>query len=298
MSKRSKNLIILLAFVVILAIACLLLSSLNKEDESPVADDAPIVLAEIDGNSVTSVVYEYNGIELSFTNKSGMWSYDGDADFPVTQNTLTTMISDVSVINATRELKNVQDPSEYGFDKPTLVLCITCSGNEYKFEVGDLNSYSGSYYLRYNGGIYMTDELLVSTFSKDLYDYLTTTDLPVLENITGFVVDGNEITDDDSVADLAGSYEMLIRGDVADYSSKESYGFDGTEHTVVVMYTEDNAVPDSNGNPISSVTTEHSYTFSYAYVGEKAYIMLGDDDLIYEVSGTSGFDIFDTTQSE
>ncbi len=298
MTKRSKNLIVLLVFAVILAIACLLLSSLNREDEPPVADDTPIVLAEIDVNAVTSIVYEYNGTELAFKNNGGKWDYDGDADFPVTQNTLTTMISDISVINATRELTDAGDISEYGFDEPTLVLCITCGGNEYKFEVGDLNSYSGSYYLRYNGDIYMTDELLVSTFSKDLFDYLTTTDLPVLESITGFVVDGLEITDEEAVADLVGSYEMLIRGDVADYTSKESYGFDGSEHTVVVKYTEDNAVADSNGNPISSVTTEHSYTFSYAYVGENAYIMLQDDDLIYEVSGTSEFDVLVTPQSE
>jgi len=291
--------ILLLLLVAVLAAACLILSNLNKDNDTQTVNESEtLVIAQIDADSVTGFSYDYQGETLAFTNSSGYWSYDADGEFPVTQNTVTTMISDISSIEAIRELSDPEDASSYGFDDPTLVVDIFCGGETVTFEVGDVNSYSGAYYLRHNGVIYTCDELLVSTFSKDLFDYLTTTDLPTLDTITAFSVDGKEITDESAVADLSQSYAAVTRGDVADYTSKESYGFDGTEHPVEVKYSVDNSVTDSNGNAISTVETEYTYTFSYAYVGETAYIMLQDDDLIYEVTGVSAFDVIEEETAE
>lgn len=293
MNKRTKNLIILFAVAAVLAVACFLLSSLNKEDGSKEPEAEPIVVAEIDSSAVTALRYRNDNVELSFKCNSGGWVYEADPEFPVTQNIITTMISDVAVVYAERELADVTDLSEYGLDDPALAVYVTCGEKEHAFMVGDLNDYSGLYYLKYDDKIYLTDELLVSTFSKDLYDYLTVTDLPALESIVGFSVGGIDITNEAAVSDLASSYDKLIRGDVVDYCSKESYGFDGTEHKVVVKYSEKKTVSDANGSPVSNVDVEYTYSFSYAYVGENAYIMLQDDDLIYEVSGTTSFDLID-----
>lgn len=294
MNKRTTKLIVLVLIVALLVLACFLLSGLNKEEETSETEDESITLCDFSDKEITNIAYTYNGTELSFTSDNGQWKYDADGEFPVTQNTVTSMIESISTVMATRKLDGAEDASVYGFDSPMLIATVTADGSNYSFEVGDLNSYSGTYYLRYNEELYMTDETLVTVFSKNLYDYLTTTDLPDLENIISFTVDGKEITDETVVADLTESYDQLIRGNVADYRSKESYGFDGNQHTVVVTYTVDNDVTDDSGNVISTVTTDYTYSFEYAYVEDNAYIMLQDDDLIYEVSGTSSFDIIET----
>lgn len=298
MGKRGIKLIILVLIVLLLVGACLLLSSLNKEPEGVVEEDDTILLAEFTSDGVSAFNYTYNGTTLSFTQTAGQWSYDADSEFPLAQNTITTMIESITSVNAERKLDNTDDPANYGFDSPALALTVTYMGEDKTFEVGDVNNYTGGYYLRYNNEIYMTDETLLTVFGKDLYDYLTTTELPVLENTVGFVVDGIEMTDEAMVADLAEIYSSMIRGDVADYRSKESYGFDGSEHMVVVNYTVDTPVTDASGNPTSTITTNKSYNFSYSYVGENAYIMLQDDDLIYNVSGTESFDAFVSSDTE
>lgn len=289
MSKRIKKLIILALVVIALIIACLFVSSLDKQEKEPIPDDEPIVLASLDIEALTSVEYSYAGTALSFSCKSGQWSLDSDPEFPLTQNILTTMISDVALIKATRKLSDSEDPSVYGFDVPSLTVRFKTTDSEYYFEIGDSNSYNGGYYLRYNGEIYVTDETIVTTFSKNLYDYLTTTDLPELENIVSFTIDSKEITDADTVNTLSQAFMEIKRGNVADYRSKESYGFDGTEHKVLVKYQKDNAVTDSNGNAISTVTGEYSYSFEFSQLDDNYYIMLADDSLIYSAEGLDSF---------
>ena len=298
MGKRSIKLIILVLVVVLLAVACFLLSSLNKEPQSVVPEDSNILLAGFTNDGVSAFKYSYNGAELSFTQTAGQWSYDGDPEFPLVQNSVTTMIQAIAEVNAMRKLDDIDDASSYGFDEPSLTVTIT-QGTDYTFEVGNLNNYTGGYYLRYNGDIYMADETLITVFGKGLFDFLAPTELPVLENVVSFTIDGNEVTDESAVKDLVAKYSSIVRGDIADYRSKESYGFDGTEHVVTLNYKVDTPVTDSVGNTTSTITTDAAYSFAYAYVGENAFIMLQDDDLIYQVKGVECFDIVnESTESE
>ncbi|MBQ3099752.1 MAG: DUF4340 domain-containing protein [Clostridia bacterium] len=289
MNKRIKKLILLVFVAILLIVACVFVASLNKSEEDTPTVDETIIVATIDVDSVVSLEYTYGGTLLGFTCNGGQWSFDSDPEFPLTQNIITTMISDSSVVKATRMLHDAEDASVYGFDNPSLTVKFKTADAEFSFEIGDSNSYNGGYYLRYNGDIYVTDELLVSTFSKDLYDYLTTTDIPDLENIVSFTVDLNEITDSDSVEELSEAFAAIARGEVADYRSKESYGFDGTEHKVVVKYQTETNVTDTNGNAISNVTGEYSYNFAFSVIDGNYYVMLADDELIYKADGLSAF---------
>lgn len=289
MNKRIKKLVILVLVVILLIAACAFVASLNKTEEDPVTVDETITVASFDSDDIVNLEYTYGGATLGFTCNGGQWSFASDPEFPLTQNIITTMISDVSVINATRKLSDTEDASVYGFDTPSLTVKFETADSEYYFEIGDSNSYNGGYYLRFKGEIYVTDETLVSTFSKDLYDYLTTTDIPTFENIVSFTVDSKEITDEETVQLLSEAFTAITRGNVADYRSKESYGFDGTEHIVALKYQEDNDVTDTNGNAISSVTGEYSYEFSFSEVDGNYYIMLADDELVYKADGLSAF---------
>ena len=293
MNKRAKKLILLILVALLLVAACVIVSSLNKSEDPVTPDDKTIIVASFDVGDVTSLEYSYNGSTLAFTDNAGQWSFISDPEFPLTQNILTTIISDCSVIKATRKLDDAEDASVYGFDTPALSVRFKTSDLEYYFELGNVNSYNGGYYLRYNEEIYVTDESLFTAFSKNLFDYLTTTQLPTFEKIISFNIDTAEITDAESVAELSEAFASIVRGEVADYRSKESYGFDGTQHTVTLSYQKESTVNDENGNAISSVAGEYTYTFEFAELDGNYYIMLMDDDLIYKADGLSAFLISD-----
>ena len=291
MSKRVKNLIVLSLVVALLVFAYIFVSRVNSSEDTEEQTDSTITLCEFDETQIQSFHYKTESDELTFNQTGGVWYYEGDESFPVTQNTLSEMAESVATVNATRKLDNPEDISNYGLDEPSLVVDITSNDKTYSFSVGDYTAYTSEYYVLYEDDVYLMDSTLTETFSKDLYDYLTTSSLESFDEIVSFTIDENSITDEEKVSELSDSYENLTLGSVADYKNKEEYGFDGTEHKVTITYNVKTDVTDDSGNTTSTITNTLTYTFSYAYVNDISYIMPEGDELIYYISGVENFDI-------
>ena len=293
MNKRLGKLLILILVVAALVVCVVLIGKTKAKDDDTSDDktaDAAITVFDLSPSDITHLTYTNKGEEtLSFSAQNGQWSYDGDPQFPLSQNSLDSMTQAFCGLEASRVLDENEAYSEYGLDDPRLLIEIEAGDKKISVAVGNYNSYTSGYYTLTEGKIYVTDSSLINSFGNSLFDFLTTTELPKLENVNSFVVDGNVIDDEETVASLAESYSSLGRGEVADYRDKEKYGFDGTEHIVTVNYTVETEVTDAEGQSSTTVKSDGSFTFTFASVDGTSYLMLQDDDLVYHASGTEAF---------
>ncbi|WP_313154074.1 DUF4340 domain-containing protein [Lacrimispora sp.] len=98
---------------------------MNRSQEQAKEKKEGDIIHLTDLTNVSSLSYDFDGKELSFTKKDGKWNYDGDELFPVKQAEVDALASTVSKLEALRKLEGGDSLSAYGLDQPIRRIAAT-----------------------------------------------------------------------------------------------------------------------------------------------------------------------------
>ena len=118
MKKRTKNLVVLAAVLVVLAGALAVVSAVNAANARKAAaeEETPAVI----GGITDPVEFSYTAGEtqLSFYLDGDTWRWSGAPELPIMQNYLTRIVTKVQSLTAVRTIDEPDALSEYGLAEP------------------------------------------------------------------------------------------------------------------------------------------------------------------------------------
>ncbi|MBR4184344.1 MAG: DUF4340 domain-containing protein [Clostridia bacterium] len=284
MKTRKKNpLIPLLALVLVLAVLLVgykLLSEANERKAAAdalaaQADDASVTVADFSLPDMTALEYRTkDGDPLRFTVVNGAWRYEADPAFPLNASMMAQMANAIASITASRTVDEGA-PADYGLDDPACVITAEYGGEKHTYKTGDYNSFSGSYYLMADGGIYLVSQNLASTFSKSLDDLLVRDTIPSSEwssreYVNAVTVRDGEaertVTDADEIDAILTALGKVYLYTCTDYAASEeekaACGLDGGR-AVTVSYRKAVSSQDESGNTTATNYLDTSYTLLF-----------------------------------
>lgn len=285
MNKRKKKnkyipLIVLLAFIVVMAVAYAMLSSANDKKEAEqaaeeAAANAVEMIAEYDYTTLTGLSYHRTGadpVELHVVN--GLWQLKSDANFPVNQTTVAAMASAISSIGIKNHITE-GSPADYGLEEPAYTIEVAYStGESHQYRIGAYNSFGGgAYYFMMDGAMYTIPTGLTSYFDYDLGDLLQLESMPAdieqdyINSITVTWNGAEKVIDDaNGIASLFDIFSDITLTECADYYTDdteraETYGLDGTDK-ITISYKRAVTTTDADGNETTN-RLDTSYTFLF-----------------------------------
>lgn len=192
--KRSKNLIILLAVLVVLIGAVVAVQVVNNAQE-PVAEETPATVCAVKAEEVTAIGWFYVDESMAFEKTANGWAYTEDSDFPLDSSFLETMLVTLAQVDAKRTIEKVENFAEFGLDDPDCVVTVqTDEILELKF--GDLSAMGDAQYVSNgDGNVYLVDLTIQDSFELGLYDVVRMETLPVMETKQiAMITKGEEVT--------------------------------------------------------------------------------------------------------
>lgn len=174
--KKIKNLIILIAAMLVCVAGYFIISNINFDKE----EDNSIPLYEnISKEDVVSFSYDVDGTQYSFSLINDIWYSDTELSADIDQDKISSMLGILTGFKSERELEVSNDElSEYGLDSPYKTVNFrTSDGTEYKLSVGSKNINS-QYYARKDDG----DKVYAIDATIDTYFGYTLDDLTVKES--------------------------------------------------------------------------------------------------------------------
>ncbi len=195
MSRKTKQMVILLGMLVVLLAVYAGITVYNQKQEEQAQKEAEIaengfVVKEMDMDSIIGFSYEHpNSEEFSdtkytFSKQGEMWYYKDDLEFPVNQTVAQTKVEDLSKVYAKRLLEE-SDASfaDYGLDNPVLTVSVTDGKEVITYHIGNYNESTADYYMNVDGTnqVYTVDGTLWMGFAMELYDMVEMDSFPEIQ---------------------------------------------------------------------------------------------------------------------
>ena len=174
MEKQKKQLIGLLAVLIVAVIAFVVISKLPDGEESE--DKETYAVTALDADAVTKLVYTNESGTVSLTKNGSEWICEEDKSVDIDEDTVNNMVSKVASLTSENKLENVTDVSQYGLDDPTLKILISDGSDSYTLFVGDYNETTYTYYLCLESDmstVYTTQSGTISDFQNNTLAELT-----------------------------------------------------------------------------------------------------------------------------
>ena len=275
--KQIRNVIILVCILAVLILGVVLYRVISEKVEADrsarEAEEAEAATIYLDQLSDVAEV-SFNGLDFTYDSESDSWYYTEDAEFPIDDTDIVSIVKCFSGMTAVRSLSDGDTMENYGLADPAYTITLSsAAGAEETFAVG--NATGSYYYVMVNGNtdtIYTATVSVLSKFSDDVYDYALIEDIAsvwygsetaiTVESAEGetftavettLVIDESETSEDETSSDseeeeedpLADTAELLnldYEGLVA-YNVPEDelskYGLDEPAYTVTITYTDD-----------------------------------------------------------
>ncbi|MDR1769179.1 MAG: DUF4340 domain-containing protein [Hungatella sp.] len=185
-----------------------------------------------DLSNISSLSYDFDGQELSFTKKEGKWNYDGDDLFPVKQAEVDAIASTVSKLEALRKLEGGDSLSAYGLDQPIRRITAAAEdGTKSVILLGNATG-DGDYYAALEGQDtpYLISSALYNETSTGLNDLMALEEFPAVSG-----ADINTIT-----VTKAGSSEFYVKKKLDDKDGTIEWYRDSADQP-------DNKLSDNSG---------------------------------------------------
>jgi hypothetical protein len=144
--KKKKNAITIMLLLLVLIISGIgygMLKAHNnrveKEKAEKEAKDNSVMLNDFEADSIANLTVTSKDENFVFVKVGDTWILQGEEDYPLSQSKLTSMVSGIAKLSATRMVvENPEDLSEYGLDQPSILIkAVTTEGKEYSLQIGD-----------------------------------------------------------------------------------------------------------------------------------------------------------------
>ena len=172
----SKNLKKLLALVVVLVICIgfyVWFDNYKSNQDKDKKEDTSQVLVDVSKkDTLTEIKYKNNGktISLKYNSKDKEWYNAKHKSWPINQENITSMTNAITKVVATRKLDTEEKLSEYGLEKPDLVIDYsTKKGKKYTLNIGKDVSGGTSIYctLGDKKDVYIVESTIKTAFQYD-----------------------------------------------------------------------------------------------------------------------------------
>ena len=316
--NRAKKLGILSGVLIVACIAALAALHTDEKQEE-IKTNGETVLS-IEPAKVTALSWTHDGTTLSF-HRDDVWQYDDDAEFPVSDSAMDTLLEQFHAFGAAFTIENADDLSQYGLDDPTCTITLTTGDQTYTVKLGDYSTMDSQRYVDIgDGNVYLAASDPMNAYDVELKDLIANDLVPNFDEVSQIQVagdsdytavydeDGKSLCADDIYFTSDGqpldtsrvnSYLRKLRYlDLTDYvtykaadADLSAYGLDHPELTVSVDYTDD-GTSDTFTLHISR-NPEELKNASDADADDEdasditAYARVGDSKIVYKISGSS-----------
>ncbi|MBE5947582.1 MAG: DUF4340 domain-containing protein [Lachnospiraceae bacterium] len=273
--KRGKKLLALVAVLIILTGATFITKTLAPKDNTATNTENNIkfTILTIESDMVESLSWTCEDESLNFIYSEDTWSYADDSSFPLNSSYISSMLSSISNIEASKMIEDVKDFSQYGLDVPVCTISVGY-GSGCKLLIGNETAVDGLRYFSIgDGNVYLVDSSILDAFSYGLYDLIQKESIPTMSDIVSVSVtsetqsllleyvsttdaDGNTenawcytngnnaLTLDTALTEIfVSNITGLSFGECANYNADDetlaAYKFSSPTITVTVVYTED-----------------------------------------------------------
>ena len=314
--SRGGRLLALLAVLAVLCGGYFVVTNMTQK-EAVIETGGSFEVAGLTPDEITSMAWQNGDETIRLVRADGVWSLDGEANFPLKQDVADELASDIAALEATHTVTGGADAADYGLDEPAFTVTVeNDSGDTLVYQMGAKNDVTGEYYLRFseNDAIYTIASSLAATFDYNRASLLDAPVIPSLDGATRLVIAGTDAdvdqayyadstgmtytdahhwfnvtadnvvkpSDADSVQALLTKISGIALTDCCDYNATEQalegYGLSPARLTVEVEYVPDGA------------ESETEYERFALYIGAQDeetglyYAALPDSPLVFRVS--------------
>jgi len=188
--KRSERLVALLC---VLCLACAATYGVFQyEEHKEKIQNSDQVILEIDGDSVQSLSWEYEGETLSF-HKDGTWLYDEDEAFPVDEEKISERLELFQEFGVSFIIEDVEDYSQYGLDQPICTITLKTEDETYEVLLGDYSKMDSQRYVSIgDGNAYLVKNDPLDYFDAVLRDMIRHDETPGSGKVNSLQFSGAE----------------------------------------------------------------------------------------------------------
>ena len=145
--KKKKGLIAGIVILLILIGVYIGLKVAGPKEKEEQTEEKEITAFEVEAENISQVSIENDGVLYTFVKEEDTWKYTEDENFPLNQTVVSNLVSGITAVNAQRELKDIENPEDYGLSEPKLKVTVTDKDNtQTVLNFGDDNeAVSGAY---------------------------------------------------------------------------------------------------------------------------------------------------------
>lgn len=188
--NRSKRLLVLVGVLAAVCLAAFAVTRIEEKKEQ-IKNTDEIVLS-LPTESVTALSWEYDGESLSF-HRDGVWLYDGDEAFPVSQQAVEDLLAQFQSFGAAFVIEDVTDYGQYGLTQPVCTIHLTAEETDYTVELGDFSSLDAQRYVSIgDGNVYLVKHDPLDEFDAVLRDMIDHDETPAFDAVASLTFSGAE----------------------------------------------------------------------------------------------------------
>lgn len=190
--KQWITVLVLVGCLLLLGGVYALLPDTSSEEQEEAEEES---LYSIEEREITGLHYSNKYADVSLVKKEDSWILSGDEDFPVAQEKVELMVTDVASMSFSRTVtEECEDLSEYQLDEPTLQIEITTEEGEVKNIIYGMKSdVAGGYYVSVDDRkkVYIVTNDTTIDFEYSVNQLMEVPALPEIETdyVTSYRVD-------------------------------------------------------------------------------------------------------------
>lgn len=175
MQKQKKQMIAVIVVLILFAGAYIGMHFFNEkqaEKETAKEEAEKIYVTDVSEKDIKAFSYQNGNETLSFTKNKDTWTSENDDTLDMDENTISTMLGNITKLEAEEKMDASEDLSEYGFDTPTNVITFTTDSKTTTLVIGMKNDITGQYYVKKDDEdtLYLVSAAMPNAFEKALED--------------------------------------------------------------------------------------------------------------------------------
>lgn len=175
--KKKKEMATILVLAAVLLVVCAAYFAVTKHNEAKQkAADTSVNLLQLDSSLVTEIALSNSNGNVTFGKDAKGWILAEDKKFEVNQDTVETLLNEVTNITAIKcVVDNKDDLEEYGLQEPAAKATVTLEdGTQVVYSIGNESIFGQEYYaaLDSSDGVYLVDAANVENMllAKDNFE--------------------------------------------------------------------------------------------------------------------------------